>query len=291
MKKNPKSSHTQRPDVAGYYDANTKRFLKSGTGAQEMAIHRPVWGEGVSSRAGAIHYVDALLLEELETAGIRSVIDLGCGVGGTMAYLAPRHRARYTGITISKTQTQLGAELISNTPSLNDADIVLGDMTDGELIKAIRSASPSPTMFYCVESFLHVDNGADFLATIAKVMRNGDMFAICDDFLATSSPPFAGRSIVEDFSAGWRAPSCTAVEVFLQHCRQAGLELRSQIDLTQYLKLWRPSNIGILLLVNLLKPFHPKGAWWDNFIGGNALQKGYSRELFTYQFMVLKKPD
>jgi hypothetical protein len=40
-------------DVARYYDANTRRFLRLGGGGQMAAIHRPIWAPGVQTAGQA----------------------------------------------------------------------------------------------------------------------------------------------------------------------------------------------------------------------------------------------
>lgn len=51
--------------VAHYYDGNTRRFLRFGGAGASLAIHRALWGPGVSSREAAADYIHAWLLAEL----------------------------------------------------------------------------------------------------------------------------------------------------------------------------------------------------------------------------------
>ena len=92
-----------------------------GTGGTEGVIHRAVWGPGVTSAAGAFHYVDdriADIIEGLEPgpAVIRDaseprlrLLDLGCGVGASLCHIARRLDASGTGITLSPVQARLAA--------------------------------------------------------------------------------------------------------------------------------------------------------------------------------------
>ena len=91
------AGHAQR--VRRYYDNNATTFERLGQGG--TSIHRAVWGPGVSSRADAMHYVDELLLDIVsrlppdELDGVPdgprpTVVDLGCGLGASLLYLADR---------------------------------------------------------------------------------------------------------------------------------------------------------------------------------------------------------
>src|SRR6476659_10176141 len=92
-----------RPAVSYYYDRNTWKFLLTG---DEKAIHRELWGPGVTSRAEAVHHAHALVLAELGP-GDRRVLDLGCGVGTAALYLARRRPVEVVGVSISARQIRL----------------------------------------------------------------------------------------------------------------------------------------------------------------------------------------
>ncbi|MGP1355051.1 MAG: hypothetical protein ACTS11_00880, partial [Roseicyclus sp.] len=81
------------PEVARYYDASTARFLVVGGSGSALAIHRPLWAEGVRTCAEAADHVNTLLGAEAERllgAAPSRVRDLGCGVGGSVFALARR---------------------------------------------------------------------------------------------------------------------------------------------------------------------------------------------------------
>jgi hypothetical protein len=76
-----------------YYDHNTSRFLSYGEQRKTRTIHRPVWGEGVQNEGQALHYVHKLISREFfaspnEISRHPSSLDLGCGVGASLFYLA-----------------------------------------------------------------------------------------------------------------------------------------------------------------------------------------------------------
>src|SRR3954451_470952 len=94
---------TASEDVRRYYDANTRKFLLAGS---QRAIHRELWGPGVTSRSEAAHHAHALVLDELRPED-RRVLDLGCGVGTAALYLAGRRPVEVLGISISPEQIRL----------------------------------------------------------------------------------------------------------------------------------------------------------------------------------------
>lgn len=102
--------------VHDYYESNTKRFLRFGQGASESVIRRALWGPGVETQQQAFHYVEELILGHLRSLaadGARQlqVVDMGCGAGASLSYLAQRCAFQGLGITLSPVQVQLAKQL------------------------------------------------------------------------------------------------------------------------------------------------------------------------------------
>ena len=273
-------------NVAEYYDENTRRFLGTGAGRGEDAIHRPVWAPGVATRSAAIHYVEEAILKHVAESGAKGVLDLGCGVGGTITYMQHRFPAEYLGVTISPLQQRMGATRLSD---LTNCRIICGDMVDPSVLLPARESLPSPVAAYCIESFLHVPDGLQFLKNLGDTLRPGDTLHVCDDFLVGRSPSPKAERTVRTFQDGWHAPSLLTSDSVVETARECGLEPTIDEDLTPFLRLGRPKNVAIRALVVLLTPFPVSGAWWDNFRGGDALQRALASGLINYRLLGFRK--
>ena len=101
-------THFDADDIRAYYDRHTAGFLTHGQGGDVGAIHRAVWGPGTTTRAKAFHYVEdliaALVTSLPDHSSPRHLVDLGCGVGASLCYLAERLPIRGTGVTLSPVQ-------------------------------------------------------------------------------------------------------------------------------------------------------------------------------------------
>ena len=86
-------------DIRRYYDRHSAAFVRFGQG--RAAIHRAVWGHGTRTREDAFHYVDdqivALVRPFVSPSRTVHVVDLGCGVGASLRYLAERLPIREPG--------------------------------------------------------------------------------------------------------------------------------------------------------------------------------------------------
>ncbi|MBX6355705.1 MAG: hypothetical protein IRZ05_07590, partial [Micromonosporaceae bacterium] len=75
----------------------------------------------------------------------------------------------------------------------------------------------------------------------------------------------------------------------------AGLRLREDLDLTPYLRLGRPRDrlidvvVGAAGVLPHLRDRLVNRAFWATIIGGSALQRGLSRRWLEYRLLVLER--
>lgn len=168
-------------EVARYYDANTGRFLLVGAGGGTHAIHRELWGPGVSSTAEAVDNVNGLLVELIEAGASGSpgsIVDLGCGVGGTVMRLAEAFPyASITGVTISPRQVEIARRLTRARGLEDRCRYVLGDFQES-------AAGTDHDAAVAVEAAVHAETPERFFTAAAHAVRPEGVLVLVDDFLA-----------------------------------------------------------------------------------------------------------
>jgi cyclopropane fatty-acyl-phospholipid synthase-like methyltransferase len=263
-------------NVREYYDRNTRAFVRHGQGRELAAIHRAVWGPGVRTRTEAFRYVERLIAARITDPGAR-VIDLGCGVGASLAYLAQEHGVRGTGITVSPVQARLGQERIAAMGLADRVRIIEGDYT------ALPSDLGPADLAYAIESFVHGPSPERFFTEAARVLRPGGVLIVCDDVRGNDSGERAARTIAR-FTRGWHV-NALLTPLELRRCAEAaGFEHESTLDLTPYLELGRPRDRAIAVLTALF-------GWLPStrlapLTGGSALQTALAHRWIEYHFAV-----
>jgi cyclopropane fatty-acyl-phospholipid synthase-like methyltransferase len=285
------SQHLTR--VADYYDANTRRFMRFGENSNDGAIHRGVWMPDVSTTAEAADTVNRLVIERLRDhvpAGAGRVLDLGCGVGATVIQLAEAMDAQVTGVTISRVQAEIAARRLAAENLTERCQVVRADFAD-------LPAEPRYHAMVGIESVVHSSSLAELIPSLAARLHPGGRMVLCDDWMTDKDRGLPARErCLEQFRAGWRIGSLHTVAEFAAMAERAGLRLSEDLDLTSYLRLGRPRDRVIELVVGgtralpgvrdrlVEKPF------WANMIGGSALQTGLSRRWIEYRLLVLDRP-
>ena len=277
------TGHAQR--VRRYYDTNAAAFERLGQGG--ASIHRAVWGPGVSTRAGAIHHVDELILESLPSDVTQpSIVDLGCGLGASLLYLADRIDMKGEGITISPVQAARAAELV--------AEARAGDRVrcrEGNYLSLPDDLAGTADLTFSIEAFIHSPDADRYFREAARSLRPGGMLIICDDFLSSTAPPASPRAArwLADFHAGWQVGSLLTVDQVRTRAAVHGLVLMRDLDLTPHLELRRLRDRWISLLVTVGRVIRPRGYYRQSLVAGNALQWLLINGLLSYRFLELRR--
>ena len=269
-------------EVRRYYEQNTRRFLTLGQGGAEGAIHRAVWGEGVEDRREAFHFVHELVFREAKTLPppLRA-IDLGCGVGACLVYLAERLPMEGIGITLSPLQVELGRKRVAAHPTVSSIELVEADFEHLPALDPVDLAT-------AIESFIHGSDPNRFMSEVAKVVRSGGRLVVCDDFLADEAltAQASDRALLEEFKAGWHAGTLETVAAVDQIAQRHGFELTSDTDLTPHLELGRLRDRAVAAWVRFGKWAGTQNKYLQAMVGGNALQRCLREGLVQYRFVV-----
>jgi cyclopropane fatty-acyl-phospholipid synthase-like methyltransferase len=277
-------SGSQGEVVRRFYDRNTSLFRRLGEG--RTSIHRAVWGPGVADRAAAFHYVEGRLLALVADVARPRVVDLGCGVGGSLLELAAR-RDDLTGegLTISGAQVEVAAGLVAQAGLTGRVRVRQGDFL------APPDDLAGADLVFSIEAFVHGPDPAAYFRAAAGLLRPGGVLAVCDDVLtpagAAAGPE--GRRRLEDFRSGWRVGSLVTVAEAERLAAAAGLTVVEDDDLTRWLELGRPRDRAIRMLVGATRPLRPHGEYWRSLSGGDALQRCLGAGLVDYRLLVLRR--
>jgi len=297
-----------REHVARYYDRNTSRFIRFGGGEDALAIHRELWGPGVSSAADAKRYVNRLLGDEIGSSEVETstVLDLGCGVGGTMFELAVRFPgARMHGVTISQAQQELAGAWAHRLGVDDRCAFHVGDFHDLRLrVPLGAGSSPGGTAagpgelnddttlrasaVIAVESFAHATDPSAFFRTAARHLDAGGRLFVVDDFLAIRRAELTASDAarVDRFEEGWRLGTLLTADEARETARAAGLIPTGEVDLTHLIRLGRPRDHLISVVAPVLARLGLVSVpFCGNMIGGNALQDGLRRGVLSYRML------
>jgi SAM-dependent methyltransferase len=272
--------------VRRYYDRNTSSFVALGQGGSVGAIHRAVWGPGTTTREQAFHFVEDRIADVVRPVAERSthVVDLGCGVGASLCYLADLLPITGTGVTLSPIQVRAARERIEAAGLSDRVTCIEGDF--GNLPDGMQAADVA----YAIESFVHAPDPARFFAEAARLVRPGGSLVICDDVRRPVNSRKAERAM-HRFELGWHINSLLEAGELQSLAGEEGFEHESTEDLSKYLELRRPRDRVIGAAVATFGWLPLEKTRYGSLVGGSALQKGLAAGWIGYDLMVfIRRP-
>lgn len=277
--------------IARYYDRNTARFLRLGGSGDALAIHRPLWGPGVRDSAEAAGHVNALIAAQAERWLHRPperVLDMGCGVGGTVLALAARWPgAALSGITLSPAQVARARSEAARRGLSERCRFEQGDFLTGP-----TPGTPAADLVVAVESHVHAPGAPAFLRAAAARLAPGGLLLIADDMLARPEAALspAHRALTGALRRGWHLGHLPTPEDLAAAAAGHGLDLIEDTDLTALLRLDRLRDRVLRLAGPLADRLGlARVPFWANAIGGNALTEGYRAGIMRYRMLAFMR--
>jgi MPBQ/MSBQ methyltransferase len=221
------------PAVPRYFDYLIEAFRSHNAGRH---VHLGYWDDPppLTTACSAEEFADSqarltdVLIRMADLKAGQTVLDVGCGFGGTLEAATKWPSMRLTGVNIDNRQLEIcrSAAIGGSTLSL-----VLADAC------ALPFRSRSFDRIFCVEAMFHFRDRATFLREAASVLRNDGRLVI-SDILLLNPDTNAGVdvAVVEDLIRSEYGPwpqLWTAVDALLDGARQAGLTLEHSLDVTR----------------------------------------------------------
>ncbi len=273
-------------DVRRYYDRNTGGFVAHGEGGAAGALHRAVWGPGVADADAAFHYVEDRLVDRLRDRPAGQppahVVDLGCGVGGSLCHLASRLPIRGTGLTLSPVQVRHAERRIRAAGLADRVRCLEADYCEPP------AEIPPADLAYAIESMVHGPDPARFFAACARIVRPGGLLAVCDDFLRPADDA-AARRTVERFRRGWHLNTLLHRHELSALATRAGFEHLSTDDLTPYLRLGRGRDRVAALFIAACGWLPLDRTRFGHLVGGTALQTCLAKGWIGYDLALFRR--
>lgn len=274
--------------VRAYYERNTPIFLRFGRERETQTIHRSVWAEGVATLPEALTYVNGLVGAAVTAAAAwrpghtLQLLDLGCGVGGSLLHLAGATATPFfgVGVTISPTQCRLARQNALSRGMDGRAAFVEADFLQLPLAGGFD-------LVYAIESLIHAPDYGLALREAARALRPGGALLICDDFLADE--PSGNPEWLTAFRRGWHANSALSLARAIDLAEAAGLRLRLKRNLTSDLRLLKLPGIVARLALRVGNALPSRWDFVQGQVGGLGLQYGLASGRIAYHWLEFVK--
>lgn len=194
------------------------------------ALHYGYWDDGVRSLSEALTRQNDWMAELAGITSADSVLDAGCGVGGSSIHLAKNYGCTVTGISLAARQIEQ-AQGFARAAGLPEEqfEFLVRDFTD------TRFEDASFTVVWAVESVCHAERKADFLREAFRVLQPGGRLILCDGFVPRPWDEYTGddAAVLKSWVNGWAVDHLADRDGFVQDAVDAGFTNVSFEDITE----------------------------------------------------------
>ena len=165
-------------NIALHFERSWKILEKWCYSGETLGIHYGYYTDTTRNFKDAVYSMNDFIggLLDLEHKKSASILDAGCGVGGTSIYLGKKFpHVQFTGITLSEEQVKMGQKFIREKDVTN-CKILKGDFNKTEF------PSNSFDGVFAIESVGYSENIADFVQEMKRVLKPGGILVVLDGF-------------------------------------------------------------------------------------------------------------
>ena len=267
--------HNAKPKVIEHYD-RASPYYRALWGEH---LHHGYWETGAETKEEAQLALTAHLAEAAQVANGATILDVGCGFGGSSIYLASSRQAAVIGITISPVQAAMAQEAADNANTsakflIMDADnITLSEKFD---------------VVWSIEAISHFTNKPMFFGRAAKLLKPGGTLALIDWFKRENLTTTQHREYITPIERGMLVELKTMTD-YAEMIRAAGLEVTTASDLSERCARTWEISAKLIRKRALWRLASEQGVEFIRFLRSfSAMRKGFASGSFVYGMLIAK---
>lgn len=202
-------------DVARYYDLSEVHYRLFWQLEKSRSLHYGYWDASTRNFHEALLNTNRVLAVKAGLKKGHTVLDAGCGVGGSSLWLAQALGCTVTGISLSEKQIKKARHFAQQAGLEGQVSFEKQDFTQTGFPDASFDA------VWCIESVCHAGDKAVFLREAFRLLKKGGCLILADFFKKDGLNGVAAQQ-VQAFAHSWAVPAFSTWEAFLHQLQQTG---------------------------------------------------------------------
>ena len=175
-----------RTKILNYYNATHIDYRALWVGSNARAVHFGYYDEKATKHHDALLRLNEILATVARITTNDSVLDAGCGYGGSAMWLAEQVGCHVTGITLVPLQVAKGQRYVKERGLEDKANIREMDYA------AISFPNGSFTVYWALESLVHAEDRQKVCSEAFRVLKKGGRIVIAE-YTLREDPPLSAK--------------------------------------------------------------------------------------------------
>jgi tocopherol O-methyltransferase len=223
-------------NIQSYYKQSLNAYKDGWAMDEAQAIHYGYWDSEVSNFAQSLGRMNEVMAAYAKIKQGETVLDAGCGVGGSSIFLAQKYGCNCIGITLSTEQLLLAQKYSKqkNVEALTHFEIM--DYT------ATKFDDESFDVVWGCESICYAYDKQVLLKEVFRVLKKGGRFIMADGMVPKIDNN--NHKTIAKWLNGWQVNYLETPENWLQYGKEIGFQFMDYKDITPFTK---QSSLRLLL--------------------------------------------
>ena len=223
-KKSHATPKKYREKIVQYFDTSQIWYRLVCYGSQNLGMHHGYWETGVTNRYESMDRQNQSIITYGKIRSKHTVLDAGCGVGGTAIYIAKKTGAHVTGITLSKNQVGLAKRNAQKHGVENITDFQVQDYAKTTF------ASNTFDVIYGLESICYAFPKETFLREAFRILKPGGVLIIEDGYATRNPQNQHEKRIIQKFEKAFEIKQLVPYSDMSDLIQKAGFIHLREVD-------------------------------------------------------------
>lgn len=275
--------------IIQYYKDTENAYKDSWDLNNSFAIHYGYWDKAVKSFPESLIRMNEVMMIAADIKSTDTVLDAGCGVGGSSIFLASMLGCRVTGITLSERQVEQATD--------NAKKKGINDLADFKVMDYCATNFPDASfdVVWGCESICYADSKEQFIKEAYRLLKPGGRLVVADGFVSAFTNN--DNPIIRKWLDGWMVNYLETPQRFESFMLQAGLADINYRDISTEAahssrRLYKFYFLASLYLawkkINFSRPATDMQK--KNIAACKYQYKGMKKKLWQYGLITGKKP-
>lgn len=208
------SSADYHQKIIDYYRDTENAYKDSWDLNNSLAIHYGYWDENVRSFSQSLLRMNEVMLEAAVIRSSDTVLDAGCGVGGSSIFLASVLGCRVTGISLSDRQVQQATD--------NAEKKKVKELVDFRKMNFCATSFPDQSfdVVWGCESICYAEDKELFIKEAWRLLRPGGRLVVADGFVRSFENN--EQPVIRRWLDGWQVNYLETPDRFSSFMKDAG---------------------------------------------------------------------
>ncbi len=210
-------------NIADYYDQTLNHYTNWWKLEKNLAVHYGIWDKNTRNFQDALSNTNKFVAKVAGVQNGETILDAGCGVGGSAFFLAIKYNAKVEGITLSEKQLKMATKVKS------EADLKYVSFSLQDYCRT-KFSDNSFDLIWAIESITSAPDKNNFAREAIRLLKPGGRLVIADYFRTDET---RNEFLLDKWRNLWSMAPFLKIHEYCRIFEESGFQSTEIVDVTK----------------------------------------------------------